>query len=138
MADESERMSVRYNIDPDHLVTDDKIAFIEELLDTLEYEDLLRIRDRIASIAAEKKEAARQKLEAAMREMAAAQGMSLEEVFNIPRGRGRARAGSATMAGTYRTPDGVEWYGQGRMPRAFRDLLDAGHEIEEFRVRDEA
>ena len=139
MAEEPESICEWLDVDLARLSGDDKKAFIDEILATMSATEIKVVRTSAESLwerkFAEERLANMEGLRKRISELADSVNESIEQ--ETPRRPQRkSRIPSHVL---YRTPDGrAQWRGRGRMPNRFQELIDAGHNIEEYRVRDES
>ena len=113
----------------------DKIAEVVRIIDTLDYPELLRLRDLIDEEYKQKAEAARERVIAETREKFQQLGLTFEDVFVTQ--QKRKRAVRATVAAKYRSPDGKEWSGRGATPKWIREIEESGGNRNDYLISHE-
>jgi DNA-binding protein H-NS len=136
MAEEPQKICEWLDIDLNKLSADDKITLIGEIGDTLNAQDLIRVRTLADNLRLEKLEEARNALAAKIQAECDELGLSPEEVLGIVRGRRGRRENTTAVAIKYRGPQGETWTGRGIAPLWLRKLEEEGHDREEYRVAD--
>lgn len=112
---------------------------IAEKLKELSAEELQKMIEEAEKTLEQKQREQREEVKRKIREMAAAVG--LEVSFRV-KGKAeeapRASLRRGKVAPKYRHPENPEltWSGRGQMPRWLGELVEAGHDREEFRIRD--
>jgi len=119
-------------IDLGKLSEEDKLNLIDEVSDTLSVKSLIRMQELAGEKREEKLEDAKQQVIARMRDEFEQLGLSFEEVMGGRRGR---RVRGSTRPPRYMSPAGQGWSGMGSPPKWLRDLEEAGHNREEYRIQ---
>ena len=102
-------------------------------LDNMTSKDLKELRDQVDIAIVERTKAERAELKAQMEAMAAASGLSLDDVL----GGGRGKGSRGTVAVKYRNPEDTSqtWTGRGRKPNWLTEkLAKRGAKIEDYAV----
>jgi DNA-binding protein H-NS len=94
--------------------------------------ELMAIRDIINEKRREKLEGAKTAVIAEMRTKIEALGLTYEDVMEAGPRRTRSK-----LPPRYISPDGKTWSGRGNPPRWIRDLEEAGHNREDYRIQEE-
>ncbi len=136
MAEEPQKICEWLDIDLNKLSADDKITLIGEIGDTLNAQDLIRVRTLADNLRLEKLEEARNALAAKIQAECDELGLSPEEVLGIVRGRRGRRENTTAVAIKYRGLQGETWTGRGIAPLWLRKVEEVGHDREEYRVAD--
>ena len=134
MAEEPKTICEWLDIDLDKLSADDKITLIGEIGDTLNAQELIRVRTLADNLRLEKLEEARNVLAAKIQAECDELGLSPEAVLGIKRGRRDRRENTTSVSIKYRGPQGETWTGRGIAPLWIRKLEEEGHDREEYRV----
>ncbi len=134
MAEEPQTICEWLDIELDKLSADDKITLIGEIGDTLNAQELIRVRSLADNLRLGKMEEARNALASKIQAECEELGMSPEEVLGIRRGRRGQRVNTTAVAIKYRGPQGETWTGRGVAPVWLRQLEAEGHDREEYRV----
>ena len=119
----------------DELTVESKITQIMQIIETLDYPELLRLRDIIAEEYTRKTEEAKATVIAETQRKFEQLGLSFEDVIAMQ--KKRKRSGRTPAVPKYRSPDGKEWSGRGPTPKWIRDFEEEGHDREEYRIPDE-
>lgn len=100
-------------------------------LSKLSANDLVKLSERIEQEQVDRREAARAELRERWSKEAEAAGFTVDEVLGRAKKRSRAKPGPK-----YRHPTdpSKSWSGRGKKPTWLHELLDQGHELEEFAV----
>ena len=136
MAEEPKTICEWLDIDLDKLSADDKITLIREIGDTLNAQDLIKVRTLADDLRLGKMEEAKNALATNIQAECEELGLSPEEVLGIKRGRGGRRENTTAISIKYRGPQRETWTGRGIAPLWLRKLEDEGHDREEYRVAD--
>jgi DNA-binding protein H-NS len=134
MAEEPKTICEWLDIDLNKLSADDKINLIGEIGDTLNAQELIRVRTLADTLRLEKLEEARNALAAKIQAECDELGLSPEEVLGIRSGRRGQRVNTSSVSIKYRGPQGETWTGRGIAPLWLRKLEEEGHDREEYRV----
>ena len=113
----------------------ERVMLINEIMDMLTAQELGQVRENADKKRAGKLKNARAAFISEMRQKAQQLDLSFEEVLQMetkPKTQRRREAGTVKVK--YRSPDGMEWSGRGRVPVWIRELEQQGREREEFRV----
>jgi DNA-binding protein H-NS len=113
----------------------DKIAEVVQVIETLDYPELLRLRDIIDKEYKQKAEAARERVIAETREKFEQLGLTFDDVFSSP--QKRKRAVRAPVVAKYRSPDGKEWSGRGATPKWIREYEETGGKRDDYLISHE-
>ncbi len=105
-------------------------------LKELSPEELRKMIEEAEKTLEQKQREKREEVKRRIREMAAAVG--LEVSFRVKRKTEEAPKAARKVAPKYRHPENpaLTWSGRGQMPRWLRELVEAGHDKEAFRIRD--
>ena len=108
-------------------------------LDNYSRSELLQLRDDIDRALKSREENIRRDLRRKMNEMAAAEGLTLDDVFNGRQASTdgkRSRGGQGSVPPKYRHPtDGsITWTGRGRKPRWVEDWISNNRSIDELLI----
>jgi DNA-binding protein H-NS len=128
----SEKMTEWLDIKVDTLSTDERIALIKELCETLTPQELHAIRDVPEQMRQRKLADAKAALLEEMKGKASELGLTLSDVF--PTRRQKKTMAKAQVQVKYRSPDGETWSGRGHAPLWLRTLELQGHNREEYKV----
>jgi DNA-binding protein H-NS len=128
----TDSMTEWLDIHLDTLSSEERIALIKEICDTLTPQELRTIRDLAEQTRVKKLENAKAALLEEMRGKASELGLTLNEVF--PTRRQRKNMAKASVQVKYRSPDGETWSGRGHVPLWLRQLELQGRKREEFAV----
>ena len=128
-------MADAVNGNHDELSAGDKIASVMEIVETLNYPDLLRVRDLIAEACKQKVAVARESVIAEMQTKFQQLGMSLDEVIAAQQKRKRRR--SQAVPPRYLSPEGKTWSGRGQTPKWIREIEEAGGNRETYLIKEE-
>jgi DNA-binding protein H-NS len=120
------------DIDLGRLTGEDKINLISEVCDTLSVPELMAIRNIISEKRQEKLEDAKTALIAEMSAKIEALGLTYEDVMGANKIRTRSK-----LPPRYISPEGKTWSGRGYRPKWIRDLEEAGHKREDYRIQEE-
>lgn len=114
----------------------------------LTLEQLQEALEKLQTVVAEREEAERQAIEEEKervaklekyREMLIADGIDPEELISTLGGATKAKAKRASRPAKYKyiDVDGSEktWTGQGRTPKAIKEALDSGKDLNEFLIK---
>src|SRR5688572_21181016 len=108
------------NTDTSGATAIDKVAEVMRIVETLEYPELLRLRDLISAEYTQKAEAAKVRVIAEAREKFEQLGLSFEDV--IASQRKRKPAVRTPVVAKYRSPEGKTWSGRGGTPKWLREI----------------
>jgi DNA-binding protein H-NS len=122
-------------VDLDDMTDQEIMGVVEDALERLAPARLSEVIDLVRTKRQAKEEEIKQALLAEFREKAAQMGMPFESLF--PGRRARSDAG-APLAPKYRGPLGETWSGRGRMPTWLSALEGAGHNREEYRIKEDS
>jgi DNA-binding protein H-NS len=123
-------------IELDKLSADDKISLVMEIAETLEYPQILRIRNLLTDAYEEKAEKAKQAVIDEMYMKFMQFGLSLEDVLRERIAREKSKQ-KTTLPPKYRSPDGLEWTGRGRVPQWLREIEEQGGDRNDYLITDE-
>ena len=112
---------------------DELLNAIDDVLERLSIEYLVRVRGLVDHRISDKREETRAELLAKFRAQAAEAGMSLFEV--IPQQPKSAR--KSPIKAQFRGPNGEEYSGRGVNPRWLEALVKEGRSKEDFRIQDD-
>ena len=116
----------------------DIVSFVENTLDRLSVDSLVRIGYAVRAKRQAKQEesrvTARQKIETELK----ATGLSLRDLFPefLP-STTRKRNDDGALPPKFRGPNGETWTGRGRLPNWLAILEKGGHSQEEFRIKED-
>lgn len=117
---------------------DMQIEQLERQLKGLSAEELTKVLEDARRVLEEKQKQRREEVKRQILELA--ESVGLEVSFRAKRKAGETRPvrTRAKVAPKYRHPTDptLTWSGRGQMPRWLRELVDQGHDKEEFRIRD--
>ncbi len=100
-----------------------------ERLDELTAAEIVALRDRLAKQLVERQASEKANLVAEIIQLVAARGYDMSEVLAL-----LSRQIATTTAAFVNPNDPTEiWSGQGRRPKWLKDLIDAGHSLDDFR-----
>jgi DNA-binding protein H-NS len=122
------------NIDGNETSVEEKIATVVQIVETLDYPELLRLRDLISEEYKRKVEAARPRVIAETQQKFEQLGLSFEDVMNSQ--RKRKRVARTPTSPKYRSTDGREWSGRGAPPKWIREIEETGGNREDYRISD--
>jgi len=112
---------------------EDRIKQIAEIADTLDYPELLRLRDMMQAKYEAKADAAREKVIEETKIKFAQLGLTFEDVITSQRKRKAAVRKPAVAK--YRSPDGTkDWNGRGAKPKWIREHEEAGGNRDDFLI----
>jgi DNA-binding protein H-NS len=119
----------------DRMSQQELMNLIKAALDRLTPAGLHEVVEAVEARRTTKEAEVREALIAEFRERAMEKGLSFDALF----GMRRTRAGSGQpITPKYRGPSGETWSGRGRQPRWLAELEGAGHNREEFLIREES
>jgi DNA-binding protein H-NS len=122
----------------DELAIEDKIVEVMQIIETLDYPELLRLCDLIDEEYKQKAEAAREAVIAETQRKFQQLGLSFEEVVESQTNRKRKRGIRAPAPPKYRSPDGLKsWTGRGVVPKWIREIEEGGGSREDCRIKAE-
>jgi DNA-binding protein H-NS len=119
----------------DELTIEDKIADVMQIIETLDYPELWRLRELIDGEYKKKAVAARKTVIAETQRKFEQLGLSFDDVVGMQRKKKRAARTPAVPK--YRSPVGREWSGRGPTPKWIRELEEAGGNREDFLINEE-
>ena len=127
------------SFDLDGLTEDDLLKLIDEIVDRLTPQALVRVREGVERRRKQKLEEAKKAVVEEMREKLTALGLSLDDVLpkSDRRGKKGKRGRSNTEQGLpikYRSPEGDTWSGRGHIPKWLQQLEAEGHSRGEYAV----
>ena len=125
-------MNESVSTDGIELSDNDKIAEVARIIETLDYPELLRLRELIDREYKQKAEAARETVIAETQRKFEQLGLSFDDVVGMQKKRKRAARTPAVPK--YRSPGGREWSGRGPTPKWIRELEEAGGNREDFLI----
>ena len=134
MAEEPQTICEWLDIDLNKLSADDKINLIGEIGETLNAQELIRVRTLADNLRLEKLEGAKNALAAKIQAECEELGLSPEEVLGIRRRRRGRRVNTTSVSIKYHGPQGETWTGRGIAPLWLRKLEEEGHDREQYRV----
>ena len=114
----------------------DKVAEVIRIVDTLDYPELLRLRDLIGRAYTQKVEAAKARVIAEAREKFEQFGLSFEDVIASEKKRKPALRTAAVAK--YMSPEGKTWTGRGATPIWMREIEEAGGNRADYLIKEEA
>ena len=123
------------NTDGNETSVEERIATVVNIMETLDYPELLRLRDLITQECNQKAEAAKANLIAETQRKFEQLGLSFDDVVGIQRKKKRAARMPAVPK--YRSPVGREWSGRGPTPKWIREVEEAGGNWEDFLINKE-
>lgn len=108
-------------------------------LDNLTIAELGALIDQAAELIEQKKAQALVDAKAEIERIAAATGLSVEELLGLKAGKARKVAGAAKklVADKYRNPKDYTqtWTGRGKRPKWLQEMLDRGGKLENFLIK---
>ena len=113
-----------------NLGTDEILRMIENLLDNLPAQALMKVKEIAETKRLEKLDEAETAVVDEMRQKLAELGSSYDVVIR----KRKKRENTATLPAKYRGPNGEAWSGRGFAPQWLRTLEEAGHDREEYRI----
>ena len=119
----------------DELTIEDKIADVMQIIETLDYPELWRLRELIDEEYNQKAAASRETVIAEVQTKLQQLGMSLDDV--IAAQQKRKRRPRQAVPPKYRSPEGKTWSGRGPTPKWIRELEEAGGNREDFLINEE-
>ena len=125
-------MADAVNGNDDELAAGDKIASVMQIVETLEYPELLRLRDLIGAEYTRKAEAAKIRVIAEAREKFEQLGFTFEDV--VASQQKRKRVIRAPAMPKYRSPNGKEWSGRGVTPKWIREHEESGGQRDDYLI----
>ena len=132
MANRRWRVNESVSTDGIELSDNDKIAEVARIIETLDYPELLRLRELIDREYKRKAEAARETVIAETQRKFEQLGLSFDDVVGMQKKRKRAARTPAVPK--YRSPEGREWSGRGPIPKWMREIEEAGGNREDFLI----
>jgi len=133
MAERHRSGNASTNTDTNGLSVEDKIAEVMSIVETLDYPDLLRLRDLIGEEYKQKAEAAKVRVIAEAREKFEQLGLTFEDVIASQRKRKQVVRSPAVPK--YRSPDGKLWSGRGATPKWIREHEEAEGNRDDFLIK---
>jgi DNA-binding protein H-NS len=113
----------------------ERVTLIDEILDLLTVQELGHVRESADKKRAGKLKDARSAFITEMREKAEQLDLTFEEVLEMET-KPKTRKAASPKA-KYRSPEGEEWSGRGRVVKWMLELEAQGHSRDEFLIRDE-
>ena len=129
------RGSETINSNTNEFVDEEKIASVMQIIETMEYPELLRLRDLIGAEYTRKAEAAKIRVIAEAREKFEQLGFTFEDV--VASLQKRKRVIRAPAMPKYRSPDGKEWSGRGVTPKWIREFEESGGQRDDYLIKTE-
>ena len=130
------RWNMARSLDLSELGREDLFDLMEMIVDRLPIEELLRVREIVEAKRQEKLEEAKNVALEEFRISLERIGLRLEDVLPARQGRrGRRRSRRAegqSLPVKYRSPDGHEWSGRGKIPKWLEQLEAKGHSRDEY------
>jgi DNA-binding protein H-NS len=123
------------NENVNELAIEDKIADVMQIIETLDYPELLRLRELIDGEYKQKAAAARETVIAEMQTKLQQLGMSLDDV--IAAQQKRKRRPRQAVPPKYRSPEGKTWSGRGPTPKWMREIEEVGGNRDDFLIKEE-
>ena len=114
---------------------EERIAPIVQMIETLDYPELLRLSEIIDAEYHKKAESAKVKVIAEAREKFDQLGLTFAEVAEQQQKRKRVTRNPTTPK--YRSPDGKEWSGRGATPKWIREHEESGGERKDYLIKAE-
>jgi len=133
MVERSRGVADSVNTYTDEASASDKVADVMSIVDTLDYPELLRLRDLIGEEYEQKAAAAKVRVIAEAREKFEQLGLTFEDAIATQRKRKQAVRSPAVPK--YRSPDGKEWSGRGATPKWIREHEEAGGNRDDFLIK---
>ena len=127
-----ERAAVNRDFDFSHLGMNEVMGIIENLLDHLPAQALMKIRDLAETKRLEKLDEAENAVIAEMRQKLEELGVTYDLVVR----RKRKRDNGSVLQAKYRGPNGEQWSGRGFAPLWLRTLEAEGHDREEYLIKE--
>jgi DNA-binding protein H-NS len=112
----------------------DRVNEVMRIVDTLDHQELLRLRDLIGREYTQKAEAAKVRAIAEAREKFEQLGLSFEDV--IASEKKRKPAVRTPAVAKYMSPDGRTWSGRGATPLWIREREEAGGSRDDFLIKE--
>jgi DNA-binding protein H-NS len=112
----------------------DRVDEVMRIVDTLDHQELLRLRDLIAREYTQKAEAAKARVIAEAREKFEQFGLSFEDV--IASERKRKPAVRTPAMPKYMSPEGKTWSGRGATPIWIREIEEAGGNRDDYLIKE--
>jgi DNA-binding protein H-NS len=131
----SEKITDWLEIDLSKLSGQERTNLILEIMELLNAQELRVIRDSAEKQRLGKLKDAKTSVIAEMRQKFGELDLTLEEVLELE-GNKKTRKAASPKA-KYRSPDGQEWSGRGRIVAWLKKLEDEGHSREEYKVEAE-
>jgi DNA-binding protein H-NS len=131
----NEKITEWLEIDLSKLSGQERTNLILEIMELLNAQELRVIRDSAEKQRLGKLKDAKTSVIAEMRQKFGELDLTLEEVLELE-GNKKTRKAASPKA-KYRSPDGQEWSGRGRIAAWLKKLEDEGHSREEYKVEAE-
>jgi DNA-binding protein H-NS len=131
----SEKITDWLEIDLSKLSGQERTNLILEIMELLNAQELRVIRDSAEKQRLGKLKDAKTSVIAEMRQKFGELDLTLEEVLELE-GNKKTRKAASPKA-KYRSPDGQEWSGRGRIVAWLKKLEDEGHSRAEYKVEAE-
>src|SRR6266516_2864029 len=131
----NEKITEWLEIDLSKLSGQERTNLILEIMELLNAQELRVIRDSAEKQRLGKLKHAKTSVIAEMRQKFGELDLTLEEVLELE-GNKKTRKAASPKA-KYRSPDGQEWSGRGRIAAWLKKLEDEGHSREEYKVEAE-
>ena len=112
---------------------DERLVPLIQMIETLDYPELLRLSEIIDKEYQKKSEAAKSRVIAETQEKFAQLGLTLEDV--LARQHKRKRVTKNPVLPKYRSPDGKEWSGRGVTPKWIREYEEGGGNREDYLIK---
>ena len=114
---------------------EERIAPIVQMIETLDYPELLRLSEIIDTEYQKKADASKMRVIAETQEKFDQLGLTFAEVAELQQKRKRVTRNAATPK--YRSPDGKEWSGRGATPKWIREHEESGGERNDYLIKAE-
>ena len=111
----------------------EKIASIMQIVETMDYPELLQLRDLIGEEYKQKAAAAKGRVIAEAQQKFEQLGLTFEDAIASRRKRKQAVRTLAVVK--YRSPDGKEWSGRGPTPKWIRVFEEGGGNREDYSIK---
>ena len=135
MANRRHRGNVEVNDEANESTNGEKIASAMQIVETLDYPELLPLRGLIGEAYKRKAEEAKATVIAETQRKFEQLGLSFDDVIAMQKKRRRSERTPAVPK--YRSPDGKAWSGRGPTPKWIRELEEAGGTREDFLINEE-
>jgi len=129
----AERNRGHANTNNSEISVEERIASIIQIMETLDYPELLRLRNLIDEEYNQKAEAARVRVIAESKEKLEQLGSTFEDVVAMQSKRKRVTRTPAKPK--YMSPEGIPWTGRGQPPRFIREHEEAGGSSDDFLIK---